>query len=423
MVQHGVTEHEVEALVLERQLRRVAGRGLDLQPELGRVVLERLQHAGRDVGAGRLADHAGLQQVQAEVARPGADLERARERPGRRAEQLRELAEHLLVADLAERDAPLGVVAAGRHVVVATVDVQDLVLGGRRDHWAPMSVAIGVAEAAIQRRIRARSSGGAPRVTKPSVSLPANGVKTRPAGSVGASGRSTRPASTIPRAVSARPISVPPPTSWKRVACGRSRSTSATSAPAALEPLSAIVSGSGDAVPTRAVADAIRPPLGPRPSARSVRPLKLRRIRVCGVRVPFRTETTLPSRLHAHEAHVGALGDLRADHLPAPLGAEDAHHRLQSRSRSAPRGRRPPSPPGRSRARRRSRACPGWAASPRARAAGRAAPARTASAPPRPSARRRRRRAARPSTCPSGSRSRRRGPSRRRRRRVRRPAR
>ena len=112
-----------------------------VQPELGRVVLERLQHAGRDVGAGRLPDHAGLQQVQAEVARPGADLQRARERPGRRAEQLRELAEHLLVADLAERDAPLGVVAVGRHVVVATVDVQDLVLGGRRDHWAPMSVA------------------------------------------------------------------------------------------------------------------------------------------------------------------------------------------------------------------------------------------------------------------------------------------
>ena len=40
---------------------------------------ERAEHAGRDVGAGRLADHAGLQQVQAEVARAGADLERPAE--------------------------------------------------------------------------------------------------------------------------------------------------------------------------------------------------------------------------------------------------------------------------------------------------------------------------------------------------------
>ena len=47
------------------------------------------------------------------------------------------LPEHLPVADLAERDAPLGVVGLGRHVVVAAVDVQDLVLGGRRGHRAP----------------------------------------------------------------------------------------------------------------------------------------------------------------------------------------------------------------------------------------------------------------------------------------------
>ena len=53
VVQHGVAEHEVEALVLERQLRRVAGGGLDVEAELVRVVLERRQHAGADVGAGR----------------------------------------------------------------------------------------------------------------------------------------------------------------------------------------------------------------------------------------------------------------------------------------------------------------------------------------------------------------------------------
>ena len=33
MVQHGVAEHEVEALVVERQLGGVAGRGLDVEPE------------------------------------------------------------------------------------------------------------------------------------------------------------------------------------------------------------------------------------------------------------------------------------------------------------------------------------------------------------------------------------------------------
>ena len=104
-----------------------------------------------------LAHDAGLQQVEAEVARAGADLQRARERSRPGAEQLRELPEHLLVADLAERDAPLGVVGVGRHVVVATVDVQDLVLGGRRDHGRLMNVAVGALASAAQSRVRVRT--------------------------------------------------------------------------------------------------------------------------------------------------------------------------------------------------------------------------------------------------------------------------
>ena len=44
----------------------------------------------------------------------------------------------------------------------------------------------------------------------------ANGVKTSPAGSPGPSGRSASPASTIPRAASAIPMRLPPPTSEKR---------------------------------------------------------------------------------------------------------------------------------------------------------------------------------------------------------------
>src|SRR5206468_1344960 len=67
-------------------------------------------------------------QVQGEVARPGADLERALVALVKlRADQLAQLAEHLRLADLAEVDSPLGVIARGRDVVVARVDVADLI--------------------------------------------------------------------------------------------------------------------------------------------------------------------------------------------------------------------------------------------------------------------------------------------------------
>ena len=67
-------------------------------------------------------------------------------------------------------------------------------------------------------------------------------------------------------------------------------------APATADPLSLIVAGAGEAPPTRALAEAIRRPPAPRPSARTVRPLKLRRTRVSGERVPRSSETTSPSR-------------------------------------------------------------------------------------------------------------------------------
>ena len=69
----------------------------------------------------------GAQQVQREVAGACADLQRARRSAsGRAPERLAHLREHLLAAELAEVDAPLGVVVAGRDVVVARVDVADL---------------------------------------------------------------------------------------------------------------------------------------------------------------------------------------------------------------------------------------------------------------------------------------------------------
>ena len=99
------------ALVLERQLGGVAGGGLDARGRAARVGLERREHARRDVGAGAPLDDTRLHQVEREVAGARADLERARERPGLRAEQLVSLPSTCWLADRAERDPPLGVVA------------------------------------------------------------------------------------------------------------------------------------------------------------------------------------------------------------------------------------------------------------------------------------------------------------------------
>ena len=82
-------------------------------------------------------DDAGLQQVQREVAGAGADLERARRRSGPgRPSALRSLPSTWSLADLAEVDAPFGVVVGRGPVVVAGVDVADLVSGrgGRSRH-------------------------------------------------------------------------------------------------------------------------------------------------------------------------------------------------------------------------------------------------------------------------------------------------
>ena len=136
VVQHRVAQHEVERPVLERERGRVREGRLHLQAEPLRVVAERLEHAGRDVGADRRPDHARLHQVEREVPGARPDLQRAPERAGSPAEQLLDLAEHLGPADVAEVDAPLRVVVGGRDVVVAAVDVEDLVGRVGRGHAA-----------------------------------------------------------------------------------------------------------------------------------------------------------------------------------------------------------------------------------------------------------------------------------------------
>jgi hypothetical protein len=87
-----VTQHEIERAVRERQRRGVAGDSSNVEPEPRSVALEGREHPGGDVGADGLADHPREHQVEREVARAGADLERAPVRPGPCAEQLAELA-------------------------------------------------------------------------------------------------------------------------------------------------------------------------------------------------------------------------------------------------------------------------------------------------------------------------------------------
>ena len=78
MVQHRVAEHEVEALVGERQLLGVGGIGPHLRPEALRVGRQ-----GSTSMPGEMSlqvassDQPGAQQVEREVARSRADLQRA----------------------------------------------------------------------------------------------------------------------------------------------------------------------------------------------------------------------------------------------------------------------------------------------------------------------------------------------------------
>ena len=80
------------------------------------------------------ADQPGEHQVEREVAGARADLQGALEAGGLAAERLAHLGGDLRLADVAEVDAPLGVVVVGRHVVVAGVDVADLLRVGKGCH-------------------------------------------------------------------------------------------------------------------------------------------------------------------------------------------------------------------------------------------------------------------------------------------------
>ena len=135
VVQHRVAEDEVEGLVGERQRARLRRDRLDLEARAARRWPRSVSSIPGEMSVARgVVDHARLQQVQGEVAGARADLQRAAEAAAVLAERLSQLAEHLRLADLAEVDAPLGVVAGGRAVVVAGVDVADLLRGVGAGH-------------------------------------------------------------------------------------------------------------------------------------------------------------------------------------------------------------------------------------------------------------------------------------------------
>jgi len=123
VVEHRVAEDQVERVVLERELRGLAGHGLDRHLQLGRRALEPAEHAGRDVGGHRLPHHARTKQVEREVPRARADLERALVPARLVTQRLAELAGHLRLADAVVVDPPLRVVVLGGEVVVADVEV------------------------------------------------------------------------------------------------------------------------------------------------------------------------------------------------------------------------------------------------------------------------------------------------------------
>ena len=113
MVKHRVAEHQVEALVGERQRLGVGAGRTHVEPQPLRVAAQVATIPGEMSVQVASRDDPGQQQIEAEVTGAGADLERALVAVVElRAEHLAQLAEHLGPADLAEVDAPLGVVVS-----------------------------------------------------------------------------------------------------------------------------------------------------------------------------------------------------------------------------------------------------------------------------------------------------------------------
>jgi hypothetical protein len=133
VVQNRMPEHEVEALVGKWQLLGLRSHCVQSQSESAGRRGEGVEHALGDVGCRGALDQPELEQVEAEVAGTGADLQRVAEGLARLAAQgLDQLGANLILAHGPEVDAPFGVVVGGGDVVVARVGVLDLSGSGGR---------------------------------------------------------------------------------------------------------------------------------------------------------------------------------------------------------------------------------------------------------------------------------------------------
>ena len=122
-----VPEDEVEARIGEGQGLGLRAGSRHIEPEALSTGGERAEHAGGDVGRGHPLDETELKQVEGEVAGSGTDLERVAERRlGLRTQRFDDLGANLFHADLAVVDTPFGVVLARGGIVVARVDVLDV---------------------------------------------------------------------------------------------------------------------------------------------------------------------------------------------------------------------------------------------------------------------------------------------------------
>ena len=134
VVEDGVAEHHVEALVLEGQDFGFGDHGASP----GRRASPRSSSATASIPgemsvAVRLSIRPWGGEVQREVAGAGADLEGVAERLGHlAAEGALQLRSDLFLADVAEIDAPLGVVGIGSGIVVPGVHILDVVRRGGR---------------------------------------------------------------------------------------------------------------------------------------------------------------------------------------------------------------------------------------------------------------------------------------------------
>src|SRR5690348_12814629 len=77
VVEHGVSQDEIKCRIRKRERLGVRPRRSDVEAQSGGVDRQSPDHPRRDIRARGLLDRPGLEQVEAEVAGPGSNLQRA----------------------------------------------------------------------------------------------------------------------------------------------------------------------------------------------------------------------------------------------------------------------------------------------------------------------------------------------------------